>query len=181
MCPPLGSNILLYLHRSAEAVFYALSDICGTAGMRREYIRATPSWRKKHPRYDCVFINRDSELPGLLGMDVGRVKAFLSFQYGGKKYECALVHWYKRVGSSPDEDTGMWQVKPSLTRGARQPLLSVIHVDTIYRAAHLIGVSLNKEIPPEIDYYNALDYFDSFYVNKYIDHNAFELLHVYDT
>ncbi|KAJ8473947.1 hypothetical protein ONZ51_g7542 [Trametes cubensis] len=161
-CPPLDADAVLYLHFSAEATFYAPSDTSGTAGMRREYIRATPTWRKKHPRYDCVFINRNSALPGLLGMDVGRVKAFISF---------------KRVGSSPEEDTGMWIVKPAMLRG-RLPLLSVIHVDTIYRAAHLVGVSMNKAIPLEVDHHNALDYFDSFYVNKYIDHNAFELLHV---
>ncbi|KAI0323168.1 hypothetical protein GY45DRAFT_1265050, partial [Cubamyces sp. BRFM 1775] len=164
------------LHASAEAVFYAPSDVSGTTGMRREYIRATTSWRKKHPRYDCVFINRDSNLPGLLGLDVGQVKAFISFKYGGLIYQCALVHWYQRVGSTPDEDTGMWIVKPSKLRGGL-PLLSIIHVDTIYRAAHLIGVSLNKAIPADIDHYNALDRFDTFYVNKFIDHNAFELLH----
>ncbi|KAJ8455013.1 hypothetical protein ONZ51_g12691 [Trametes cubensis] len=116
-CPPLDEDAALYLHFSAEAVFYAPSDISGTTGMRKEFIRATPSWRKKHPRYDCVFINRNSALPGLLGMDVGRVKAFISFKYGRMRYECALVHWYKRVGSSPDEDTGMWIVKPAMIRG----------------------------------------------------------------
>lgn len=110
-------------------------------------------------------------------MDVGRVKAFISFKYGRVIYECALIHWFRRVGSSPEEDTGMWIVKPAMLRG-RLPLLSVIHVDTIYRAAHLVGVSMNKAIPLEVDHHNALDYFDSFYVNKYIDHNAFELLHV---
>lgn len=57
------------------------------------------------------------------------------------------------------------------------PLLSVIHLDTIVRAAHLIGVSIDKRVPEDLQSCDALDHFPSFFVNKYIDHHAFELLH----
>lgn len=43
--------------------------------------------------------------------DVARVRLFFSFRFCGKFYPCALVHWYSRIGDSPDEDTGMWRVR----------------------------------------------------------------------
>ncbi|KAI0354783.1 hypothetical protein OH77DRAFT_1404897, partial [Trametes cingulata] len=175
-CPPFEQSVSV--HYSAEAIFHAPSDPSGVGGMRREFIRATPRWRKKLPRYDCVFVNRESDLPGLYGMDIARIKAFLSFRYAGKKYECALVHWYRRVGQRPDDDTGMWIVQPAFLRGGMRPYLSVIHVDTIYRASHLIGVSKGSGLDvSQLEYHKSLDTFQRFYVNKYIDHHAFELLH----
>ncbi|KAI0352549.1 hypothetical protein OH77DRAFT_1408881 [Trametes cingulata] len=166
------------VHNSAEAVFHAPSDPSGVAGMRREFIRAMPSWRRGHPRYDCVFINRDPALPALLGMDVARVRRFFSFKYHGVRYPCALVHWFRRIGRRPDEDTGMWIVQPRFRNGS-SPLLSIIHLDTIYRAAHLIGVSKGSDVDlEELQYHESLDVFERFYVNKYIDHHAFEMLHM---
>ncbi|KAH9855129.1 hypothetical protein C2E23DRAFT_866790 [Lenzites betulinus] len=169
----------VFLHSSAEATFHSPSDPSEVAGMRREFIRATPAWRKKTPRYDCAFVNMDSTKPGLLGLEVARIKAFLSFKYGSVVYGCALVHWFQRVGEQPDEDTGMWIVKPSFVRGRRSsPLLSVIHIDTIFRAAHLIGISKGSKVDVvNLQYFQSLDAFERFYVNKYIDHHTFELLH----
>src|ERR1700733_8129563 len=34
------------VYNSASAMFYAPSDLSGVGGMRREHIRAVPSWRK---------------------------------------------------------------------------------------------------------------------------------------
>ncbi|KAF8545890.1 hypothetical protein OG21DRAFT_1428431, partial [Imleria badia] len=51
----------------------------------------------------------------------------------------------------------------------------VIHVDAIYCAAHLIPVYRTQEIPPEIGPHHSYDIFHSYYVNKYVDHHAFEL------
>lgn len=145
--------------------------------MRREFIRATPAWRKKHPRYDCIFVSNGKDQPGILGMDIARVRSLISFRYDGRRYECALVHWYTRIGNAPDEDTGMWIVRPTFLRG-RRPSLAVIHVESIFRAAHLIGVTKGQRIDlVDLEYHRSLDVFNRFYVNKYIDHHAFELLH----
>lgn len=57
----------------------------------------------------------------------------------GITYPCALVHWFSTVGDSPDDETGMWMVEPDFLRGKR--VLEVIHLDSILRGAHVIGVS----------------------------------------
>ncbi|KAF8156531.1 hypothetical protein B0H34DRAFT_658796, partial [Crassisporium funariophilum] len=52
----------------------------------------------------------------------------------------------------------------------------VIHLDTIFRAAHLIGVSDRHFLPKHnFDHSKALDAFKSFFVNKYVDHHAHEV------
>jgi hypothetical protein len=53
--PVIGGKICIF--NSAVATFYAPSDISGVSGMRREYIRATSSWRNGPARYDCVYVN----------------------------------------------------------------------------------------------------------------------------
>ena len=147
--------------------------------MRREYIRATPQWRSGPPRYDCVFVNRDDTLPGLLGMAVARVRLFFSFKYEGMVHDCAAVHWFRRIDDEPDKDTGMWVVQPESRRvgHSKAPLISVIDLGTIVRAAHLIGVSIGQEVPADQQSHDSLDTFTQFFVNKYIDHHAFEMLH----
>ncbi|KAI0352004.1 hypothetical protein OH77DRAFT_1562722 [Trametes cingulata] len=174
-CPPLGDQPIAVFH-SAQAEFHAAGDPTIANDTRRELIRCTPCWRDTAPRFDCIFVNRNSQLPGLLGMDIARVKLFFSFRYRRKLYPCALIHWYARMGSAPDVETGMWIVRPRYLRGG-DPVLSVIHLDTIFRAAHLIGVSDKRTIQDDESEYTSLDRFDRFYVNKYIDHHAFEVLH----
>ncbi|KAI0746738.1 hypothetical protein C8Q80DRAFT_1321332 [Daedaleopsis nitida] len=182
MCPPLPDNnpLTLSIFYSATATFYAPSDSSGVDGMRSEIVRATPRWRNGAPRFDCVFINRRNDLPGLLGLDVARVRMLFSFRYQGTVFHCAAVHWYWRIEDEPDEDTGMWVVKPSYFRRgrARLPLISVVHLDTIVRACHLIGVSIGNPVPVDLAGHSSLDHFKTFFVNKFIDHHAFELLHL---
>ncbi|KAI0668119.1 hypothetical protein C8Q78DRAFT_1071468 [Trametes maxima] len=176
-CPPFSKQHIKVYH-STEAQYYASSDsLSGLDGMHHEHICSTPSWRRAGSRHDCVFINRDSRLKGLLGMDVARVMLFFSFRYQFQRVSCTLVHWFLHEGEFPDEDTGMWTVRPRYLRG-RRPMLSVVHLDTIFRAAHLIGVSDTKRITDTQSANTALDDFDRYYVNKYIDHHAFEVLHV---
>ncbi|KAJ7113623.1 hypothetical protein C8R44DRAFT_741205 [Mycena epipterygia] len=52
-CPDFSERVFIY--NSARAVFYAPSDVSGIGGMRHERIRATKSWYRGPPRYDCVF------------------------------------------------------------------------------------------------------------------------------
>ena len=54
MLPMIDGRIEVF--NSAIATFHAPSDISGIAGMRREHIRAMPSWRNGPARYDTVLI-----------------------------------------------------------------------------------------------------------------------------
>ena len=79
-------------------------------------------------------------------MSVVQVKLFFSFIYKGEEYPCALVEWFKKIRKSPEEQTGMWVVKPeSDDSGGR--LMTVIHVDTILRGAHLLSVYGKQFLP----------------------------------
>jgi hypothetical protein len=171
-CPFFDGRIFVYY--SASATFFAPSDLSGVGGMRREHIRATPSWRKGPPRYDCVFLNSDPDLAGMLGLDVVRVLLFFSFKFRNVSYPCAFVSWYSRLGDEPDENTGMWKVEPEVDVNG-SPVVSVIHLDCVLRAAHLIGVYGEDFISADLKEFQSLDTFRTFYVNKFADHHAFEI------
>ncbi|OBZ70718.1 hypothetical protein A0H81_09500 [Grifola frondosa] len=171
-CPLFQEQISVFY--SAAATYYAPSDPSGVGGMHREHLRATPWWWRTAPRFDCAFINHDSSRAGIFGLDVVRIHLFFSFKFRGIKYPCALVRWYERMSDEPDEDTGMYIVQPESKHGA--PVLSVVHLDSIVRAAHLIGVYGNEPIPDNLTEHNALDAFRFFYVNRFADHHAFETI-----
>jgi hypothetical protein len=142
--------------------------------MRRELIRAVPTWQKGASRYDCLFIETNPSLKGMRGLDVARVRLFLSFNYGNTPYQCALVHWYSRVGDEPDDETGMWMVEPDFHDDGT-PSEAIIHLDCVLRAAHLIAVCGGSFVLPNLTLHDSLDNFDSYYVNKFVDHHAFEI------
>ena len=54
--------------------------------------------------------------------------------------------------------------------------MSVVHLDTILRNAHLMGVAGGDYIPLDLKFHNSLDAFQEFYVNKYIDHHSHEIV-----
>jgi hypothetical protein len=172
-CPTYTSKVRVY--NSAVATFYAPSDHSGVGGMHREHIRATSSWRQGHGRYDCVFLNDNPDLPGIRGMDVVRVLLFFSFPFCGTLYSCAFIRWFRVVGDEPDEITGMWIVEPEVDEGG-SPVVSIINVDCIIRAAHLVGVFGEAFIPKTLRFHHSLDSFKSFYINKFIDHHAFRVV-----
>ncbi|EAU93525.2 hypothetical protein CC1G_02755 [Coprinopsis cinerea okayama7 len=124
--------------RSAIATFYAPSDISGIRGMKREWIRCTESWRNSGPRHDTVFVVQNEEKPGFRGLAVVRVKKFISFTFEGTTYPCAVVEWFKKVGRAPDKDTGLWVVEPDSSINGRDRDVTIIHIDSILRSAHLI-------------------------------------------
>ncbi|KAG1750512.1 uncharacterized protein EDB91DRAFT_1235038 [Suillus paluster] len=140
---------------SAVATFLAPSDVSGTHSMHQG-----------HPRHDCVFVVEDQEKAGMRGMIIGRVKLFFSFAFKGVTYPCALIDRFSRMGRGPDLITGMWKVKPE----------SVEHVDTILRSAHLIPVFGSGPLPDGFHFAHSLDVFNSYYVNKYADHHAHEIV-----
>lgn len=159
---------------SAVATFYAPSDISGIGGMRRERIRATASWRKGPARHDCVFVETDAKASGMRGLHVARVRLFFSFKHQGEQFPCALVEWFEPTNNNPDELTGMWIVEPEFDHNGSRTR-SVIHIDTIMRAAHLIGVYGETALPRPFHFSDSLDTFQTFYVNKYVDHHAHEI------
>ncbi|KAJ6605032.1 hypothetical protein B0H10DRAFT_1821085 [Mycena sp. CBHHK59/15] len=139
----------------------------------RERIRSTPKWRKHGPRRDCAFVVENQMERGFRGMSVVRVRLFFSFTHDGVDYPCALVDWFKKVGRSPDPETGMWIVEPEMK--GRSRLTTIVHLDTLLRGAHLIPVYGSDYIPVGFRYTYSLDAFKSFHVNKYIDHHTNEI------
>ena len=69
----------IHVFHSAEASFYAPSDLCGSRGMYQERIRANPTWRGNR-RFDTVFVTvSDDEGTAMNGMLVARVLLFFYF------------------------------------------------------------------------------------------------------
>jgi hypothetical protein len=170
-CPPFAGVISVFA--SAAASYYAPSDPSGICGVRREHIRATPSWRQGPARYDCAFVNSEPELDGFCGLSIVRILLFFSFVFNGKTYPCALVRWFSRIAEERDEDTGMWMVQPEVEDNG-SPSITVLHIDCIFRAAHLLPIYGDNPID-SISPHESLDIFPTFYVNKYIDHHAFQI------
>ena len=54
-------------------------------------------------------------------------------------------------------------------------VVSVIHLNCILRAAHLIGHAGSQSVPLRLKHTDSLDAFTAFYVNKYADHHAHEI------
>ncbi|KAJ7916694.1 hypothetical protein B0H13DRAFT_2231598 [Mycena leptocephala] len=151
------SQYPISVYHSAIATFYAPSDPSGIRGMRRERIRSTPKWRKHGPRRDCAFVVENEMEHGFRGMSVVRVRLFFSFTHDGVDYPCALVDWFKKVGRSPDPETGMWIVEPEMK--GRFRLTTIVHLDTLLRGAHLIPVYGSNYIPAGFRYTYSLDAF----------------------
>lgn len=53
--------------------------------------------------------------------------------------------------------------------------MSVVHLETIVRSAHLLPI-FDKPLPDDLHFSNTLDLFNAFYVNKYADHHAFDII-----
>ncbi|KAJ7602026.1 hypothetical protein B0H17DRAFT_1342371 [Mycena rosella] len=168
-CPVFGGRIAV--HHSAIARFYAPSDLGGAGGMYRERIRSNPNWHG-YARRDTVLV--DVGAPVMNGIVVGRVLLWFSFSFADKTFECALVNWLVPVGDGPDPDTGMWVVERERQRGV--PALAIIPVDSIARAAHLIGVYGTAALPEDFHFSDSLDAFDTYFLNPYPDHHMHEFL-----
>jgi hypothetical protein len=172
-CPIFDSRISV--HHSAIARFYAPSDLCGAGGMSRERIRSCPSWHSAYARRDTVFIETDSEIPGMLGMTVGRVLLFFSFTYHNTYFPCALVHWFSLHGNMRDADTNLWVVKPEF-HGDGRKALAIVHLDCVARGAHLLPVYGSSFLPEDFHFSYSLDTFRSYFINRYVDHHTYEFI-----
>ncbi|KAG2030119.1 hypothetical protein BDR03DRAFT_936730 [Suillus americanus] len=140
---------------SAAASFHAPSDLSGTGGMRHEHIWVTTTWRGGPARNDCVFVSTNEEVNcGLDGLAVARVLCFL--------------------GLNRDPDTGMYIVVPSTTDDGTLDI-SILHIDCIFCAAHLIPIYGTNSLPRKITPHDSYNVFYAYYINKYADHHAFKI------
>ncbi|KAF9780630.1 hypothetical protein BJ322DRAFT_1164944, partial [Thelephora terrestris] len=177
--PPLSSCPSLEYVKDlsvAKAVFCAPSNISGIEGLYHETIRSTTRWQTSGitaPRRDCVLLVTGSDLAGVRGLNVARVHLLFSFALKDEVYQCALVHEFCKTFTEPDPDNSLWIFEPDYSPDDSR-IMSVIHLDSIIRGAHLLPVFKdNTPIPREINFTNTLDVFKGFYLNKYIDYHAF--------
>lgn len=178
-CPSLERVENISVFHSAKAIFCAPSNNSGIEGFYRETIRSTPRWQTSGitaPRRDCVLLATGSDTAGVRGLDVARVHLFFSFVFRDEEFQCALVHEFCKSFTDPDPDNGLWIFEPDRNPDGHR-IMSVIHLDSIIRAAHLLPVfGDDAPIPREINFTHTLDAFKAFYLNKYIDYHAFETL-----
>jgi hypothetical protein len=172
-CPYFGGPVSV--HHSATARFYAPSDLCGVGGMYRERIRSNPNWRGEYARRDTMFVETNARLDGMPGMTIARALLFFSFTFDNRYYPCALVNWLV-PGDEPDEDTGLWVVQPEFEGNGRHRTLSIIHLDCVARAAHLLPVYGSSPIPEDFHFSDALDAFRAYFVNRFVDHHSHDFI-----
>ncbi|KAF8432342.1 hypothetical protein L210DRAFT_3414062, partial [Boletus edulis BED1] len=126
-------------------------------------------------QFDCVFVEKDPNQSGIHGLYIAQVLLFFSFTHQSIPYSCALVRWFDIIGDSPCPKTGMWMVEPEFDEQGER-LISVISVDSIIRPAHLLPVYGKAPIPRGFKHTDSLFAFSAYYVNKYCDYHAFQLL-----
>ena len=105
---------------------------------------------------------------------VAHALLFFSFTIDDKLHQCALIHWFSISGDHPDPDNSMWVATPDYSGDTRD--LAVIHIDSIFRATHLLPIFNDTPLCHTLDYTATLDSFQSFYINTYIDYHAYETL-----
>ncbi|KAG1720920.1 uncharacterized protein EDB91DRAFT_1240360 [Suillus paluster] len=153
-CPRYEGKISVF--NSVCSRFYVPSDLSRIGGMQVEHIHSCPMWRNEFSRHDCVF-------------------AFFSFNYAGTVYPCAVVHWFDVIGGSPDPETGMWVVQPSLQC---QPCAYTHYHTCRTPSTMLLTSSLstgNQFVHLDITLHVSYDAFRAYHVNKYVDHHTFEI------
>jgi hypothetical protein len=167
VCPKFLGQLSVF--SSAIVTYYTPSDESRIDGMHHELICVTLLWQRGPAHYDCAFVNLDPSLNGMHGLGVVHILWFFSFVFKTKMYPCAFVQWFTL--NDFDEDSGMWVVQPEVSDG--MPICLVIHLDAIFRSAHLLPIYGNKPVPHIVFSYNSLDAFSSFYVNRFINYHVF--------
>ena len=143
--------------------------------MKCEHIHAVSHWRRGPGHYDTLFINtpadnvddsaEDLSASGILGLEVAHAHLFFSFTLNGVKYPCALVHWFPRMTDMLSDVTGMYTIEPDYLPNCK-PMTAVVHLDTVFRAAHLLPIFSNHPTLSKHQHHEQmLDLFSEFYVN----------------
>ena len=156
LLPHLGSTFDLgikhnTIHTSAATTFHAPSDLSSFGGIKHKCIHAFKRWRNGPGHYDTMLVNiahdddNSSSVRELHGLGVAQAHLFFSFTLDGVKYPCTLVHWFSHTGDVPSDATDMYTVEPKHSRNG-QPVMSIIHLDAVFRAAHLLPVFINIQL-----------------------------------
>jgi len=97
--------------------------------------------------------------------------------HSGEEVPCVLVTWFIHPNDNPehDKETGMWKLQCEQDEDGKCPV-QVIHLDTILRDAHLLPCYGEGFLPVELKHMDALDAWDFYFVNQFIDQHAHELL-----
>jgi hypothetical protein len=69
----------------------------------------------------------------------------------------------------------MWVVQPEF-QGNGSRTLSIISLESVARAAHLLPVYASSLLPEDFRFADSLDAFVAYFVNPYIDHHSNEFL-----
>ena len=86
------------------------------------------------------------------------------------------MHSFTNSARVSHPDNSLWIFEPDYDHNGYR-IMSVVHVDSIIHAGHLLPIFKDVAIiPREIDFTNMLDVFKAFYLNKYIDYHAFKIL-----
>ena len=71
----------------------------------------------------------------------------------------------------------MWLVEREYRNSSsREPHLAVVHVETIFRAVHLLPFFAHEPVIQGVTHDNSLDSYTAYYVNRFADHQSFEIL-----
>ncbi|KDQ05733.1 hypothetical protein BOTBODRAFT_122308, partial [Botryobasidium botryosum FD-172 SS1] len=161
-CPGRFGYITVF--PSAVATFCAPSDdYSGTTEMTQERICATPSWHGGAACYDGAFLKKKGAF-GALGMQALEVGLLLLCA-------CAVV---SNLGDQPNPDMGLWVIEPAHDDNG-SPIALVVHIHLLVWNAHLMPVFGSHFVPKSLHFFHSLDAFCSFFVNKYINHQATQL------
>lgn len=170
--PHISPRAKIGIHLSATIVFHAPSELSGPHGMRREIIRCNPLWHRSYSRYDTILVTVDPTTWGMPRFRVARIRQLLSVPYNVFQYDGALVEWFTTHGRDPV--TGMWLVRPEMDGEVR--VSSVISLTAVARACHLQPALGDQFIPLDFSFADALDAFNEYYVNCYVDYHAHETI-----
>ena len=166
-CASAAAYLPLSVFHSAVASFpIALRD--PSLGSRRERIRAKFGVGRTS-RYDCAFqVVVTGNEPGMRGIGVVRVKLLFSFYMEKTRttYPCIVAQWFGKVSGSPDDTTGLYEVKPDKDDMGKA-IHQVLSLDCVLRPAHLLPVFPPRTFVDKMQHFSeTLDKYGSFYVNK---------------
>ena len=108
----------------------------------------------------------------MAGLNVVQVQLFFSLVYDDVLYPLALMDWFKRGGCDPL--TELWVVHPDVSY--RLWDRTVLHLDLFLHGMPLIPVYENHALPLDLQSTDSLNVFKAYYVNKYINHHAHEII-----
>jgi hypothetical protein len=172
-CPAFDGEIKVF--SLVLATYHAPSDHLGEGGMHQDIICCTPQWWGGAAQYDCILVaGGGSEVDPIGGLLVAHVLLFFSFRHQGHSYSCALVEWLLPISNKRNGLTGMWIVVPEVN-AARQQVRAVISVKMILQGVHLVGVYGEELLPVTFHFSESLNAFNTYYVNKYIDHHSYTI------